>query len=109
MNPEPKDGAFAIGCNYWASHAGMYMWRRWDAACVKDDLKALKALGLKVPPEFLRRVRTEMDANVSDVELCEFEGKTHLLYCTGNQWSCGGVACEAVYDGPAARFLASFF
>ena len=46
MNPEPKDGAFAIGCNYWASHAGMYMWRRWDAACVKDDLKALKALGM---------------------------------------------------------------
>ena len=46
MNSEPKDGAFAIGCNYWASNAGIYMWRRWDAACVKDDLQALKALGM---------------------------------------------------------------
>lgn len=25
------DGGFRIGCNYWASHAGMKMWSRWDA------------------------------------------------------------------------------
>lgn len=32
------DGGFVTGCNYWASHAGMYMWRKWDGAQVKEGL-----------------------------------------------------------------------
>ena len=32
------DGAFRVGCNYWASHAGMMMWRNWDAAQVERVL-----------------------------------------------------------------------
>jgi hypothetical protein len=32
---------FLIGCNYWASHAGMFMWRHWDEASVRLDLEAL--------------------------------------------------------------------
>ena len=88
--------------------------RTWEVGAINPVLwyseeDRRPAEGYAFPPEFLQRIKTEMDANVSDVELCEFEGKTHLLYCTGNQWSCGGVACEAVYDGPAARLLASFF
>ena len=42
------DPAFAVGCNYWASHAGMMMWRRWDAARVAADFDALAANGLSV-------------------------------------------------------------
>ena len=42
------DGDFATGCNYWASHAGMYMWRNWDGAQVEKDLAALKATGVDV-------------------------------------------------------------
>lgn len=88
--------------------------RTWEVGAINPVLWPSEedrrpAEGYAFPPEFLQRITTEMDANVSDVELCEFEGKTHLLYCTGNQWSCGGVACEAVFDGPASRFLASFF
>jgi len=32
----PSDGEFRIGCNYWASHAGMKMWSRWNPAQVED-------------------------------------------------------------------------
>ena len=32
---------FFVGCNYWASHAGIAMWRKWDADTVRADLKLL--------------------------------------------------------------------
>lgn len=32
---------FVTGCNYWASHAGLRMWRDWDGAQVEKDLVAL--------------------------------------------------------------------
>lgn len=41
-------GRMAVGCNYWASHAGLYMWRNWDAGCVERDLDLLAAQGMKV-------------------------------------------------------------
>ncbi len=44
----PSDGEFRIGCNYWASHAGMKMWSRWDAAQVEKDLDALADNGISV-------------------------------------------------------------
>ena len=36
-----EQGAFFIGCNYWASHAGMFMWRDWDERTVEEDLRRL--------------------------------------------------------------------
>ena len=36
-----EQGAFFIGCNYWASHAGMFMWRDWDAKIVESDFERL--------------------------------------------------------------------
>ena len=41
-------GKFVTGCNYWASHAGMYMWRNWDGEQVEKDLAALKENGVDV-------------------------------------------------------------
>lgn len=38
---------FTIGCNYWASNAGTYMWRNWDEAVVEDDLKKLAGCGVE--------------------------------------------------------------
>ena len=38
---------FIIGCNYWASNAGTYMWRNWDEAVVEDDLKKLADCGIE--------------------------------------------------------------
>ncbi len=39
---------FFTGCNYWASHAGIRMWRNWDAGEVERDLKLLSEYGMKV-------------------------------------------------------------
>lgn len=36
-----QPGAFFVGCNYWASHAGMRMWSEWDEQVVHDDLRRL--------------------------------------------------------------------
>jgi len=41
-----EDDGFRVGCNYWASHAGLYMWRRWDEAVVRADFKRLAAHGM---------------------------------------------------------------
>ena len=46
--PFAGDCAFQVGCNYWASHAGVYMWRRWDEAVVKEDLRQLADHGMSV-------------------------------------------------------------
>ena len=50
---EPKniftDGStFYTGCNYWASNAGMYMWRRWNPAAVSKDIAELAKNGVNV-------------------------------------------------------------
>ena len=39
---------FALGCNYWASHAETEMWRRWDADVVEKDFAALEAHGMNL-------------------------------------------------------------
>ena len=46
--PPEAPGGFALGCNYWASHAGMFMWRRWDGAVVERDLDLLSSHGMKL-------------------------------------------------------------
>ena len=50
---EPKniftDGeTFYTGCNYWASNAGMYMWRRWNPEAVKKDIAELSKNGVNI-------------------------------------------------------------
>lgn len=39
---------FWLGCNYWASHAAVFMWRDWDADVVEADFRRLSASGLRV-------------------------------------------------------------
>ena len=39
-------GKMAVGCNYWASHAGTLMWSDWQRDVVERDLAALAAAGL---------------------------------------------------------------
>jgi len=39
---------FFVGANYWASHAGTFMWRNWDEAVVERDFKLLHENGLRV-------------------------------------------------------------
>ena len=39
---------FMLGCNYWASHAGIDMWKNWDEDVVRRDLKLLSENGINI-------------------------------------------------------------
>ena len=43
-----KNGDFFLGCNYWASHAGVYMWRDWRPEILESDLDKIAAHGMTV-------------------------------------------------------------
>jgi endo-1,4-beta-mannosidase len=43
-----KSGSFFVGCNYWASNAGMHMWREWDEDVVAKDMEDMARDGLQV-------------------------------------------------------------
>jgi len=68
--------------------------------------KAGVALTEKTLTQNFRHINT----NNSDVDLCEYGGKTYIVYCSGNQGNTwGGYSCEAVYDGPLDAFLQANF
>ena len=48
-----ESGKFFVGCNYWASHAGIYMWRDWNPERVEKDLAELEKNGVQVIRMFL--------------------------------------------------------
>ena len=47
-NPLSSGEVFYTGCNYWASNAGMYMWRRWDPKAVEKDIAELSRNGVNI-------------------------------------------------------------
>ena len=68
--------------------------------------------GMVFPPEVVRENARHVDINNSDVDLCEFEGRTYIVYLTGNQGMNGhfnGMCCEAVYEGPLNEYLKANF
>ncbi len=71
--------------------------------CDEDDRKiSPNAVGFT--EEFLEEMKTGFICNDSDLDMCEFEGKTRILYIVGNQLGYYYQA-EAIYDGPLAEFL----
>jgi hypothetical protein len=52
--------------------------------------------------------RAAKNINNSDVEVCEFEGKTILYYSWGNQQGTEFLA-HARYEGPVKEFLSGFY
>jgi alpha-L-fucosidase len=55
-----------------------------------------------------KRIGEALNRNNSDVDFCEFEGKTVIYYSWGNQEGVEHLA-EAVYEGSVADFLQGFF
>ena len=53
-------------------------------------------------------LETGLNINCSDIDLLEYDGKTHIYYANGDQMTYSFL-CEAVYDGPLDSFLESFF
>ena len=39
--------SFILGCNYWASNAGIEMWREFEPEAIKGDIDRLSANGIK--------------------------------------------------------------
>ena len=68
--------------------------------------------GVRIPPELAEANAHHVDVNNSDVDLCEYGGKTYVVYCAGHQalaQGMSGLTCEAVFDGPMAEFLRAYF
>ena len=55
-----------------------------------------------------KHITESKDINNSDIDLCEFEGKTVIYYSWGDQQGTEFLA-EARYDGTLSQFLRSFF
>ncbi len=62
----------------------------------------------KLTAEERERIAKAVNINNSDVDLCEFDGKTVIYYSWGNQTGIEHLA-EAVYDGSLASFLRGWF
>ena len=62
----------------------------------------------KLTPEQQEHIRKSVNINNADTDLCEFNGKTVIYYCWGNQQGIEFLA-EAVYDGPMDKLLKGFF
>lgn len=73
-----------------------------------DDNDKIVQRPEKFTDEQLAYINGAINCNNSDVDLCEFGGKTVILYSWGNQYGKEFLA-EAEYDGPVNEFLHSFF
>ncbi|MFO7975651.1 MAG: hypothetical protein R6V12_13560, partial [Candidatus Hydrogenedentota bacterium] len=54
------------------------------------------------------RIKTAKNINNSDLDFCEFEGKTIILYSWGNQQGIEHLA-QAVFEGTETQFLRAFY
>jgi hypothetical protein len=62
----------------------------------------------KLTAEQKKAINKAKNINNSDVDLCEFKGKTIIYYSWGNQQGTEFLA-KAVYEGTLASFLRSYF
>jgi hypothetical protein len=62
----------------------------------------------KLTPQQRDHIARAVDINNSDVDLCEYKGKTVIIYSWGDQLGIEFLA-EAFYDGPLTNFLQSWF
>lgn len=86
---------------------------RWQRSQVNpvlmfDDFEDKKLANPHLPPPEQDRIADALDINNSDVDLCEFQGRTIIYYSWGNQTGIEFLA-EAVYEGSMAEFLQGFF
>lgn len=59
-------------------------------------------------PAFFEEIKTGFISNNSDIDMCDWQGKTYINYLVGNQMGFYYMA-EAEYDGTVDEFLAANF
>ena len=68
--------------------------------------------GVQIPSDLAEANASHVDVNNSDVDLCEYGGKTYVVYCAGHQAQArgmSGLTCEAVFNGTMKEFLQGYF
>ena len=73
-----------------------------------DEVEDKKIASPFLTPEERQRIDEAQDTNNSDMELCEFLGRTIIYYSWGDQRGTEFLA-EACYEGPMHEFLKSWF
>ncbi|MBR5366918.1 MAG: hypothetical protein IK132_11805 [Clostridia bacterium] len=73
-----------------------------------EDDRRISPYMYDISPELLEQIRTGFIASNSDVDLCDWKGKTLISYNVGNQLGFYYMA-EAEYDGTLDDFLEAFF
>lgn len=58
--------------------------------------------------KFEHLLKSGFNCNNSDIDFCEWQGKTYINYTIGNQLGFYCI-CEAEYDGTVAEFLEGYF
>ena len=66
--------------------------------------KLISPNAAELSEELLEEMKTAYISSNADIDMCEFEGKTRIVYNAGNQLGFYYLA-EAVYDGPLSEFL----
>ena len=85
---------------------------RWEISPFNPVLKASpedkQIANPKLTAEQRAKIAAAVDLNNSDMDVCEFKGKTIIMYSWGNQQGTEFLG-EAVYDGSLSSFLKGFF
>jgi hypothetical protein len=85
---------------------------RWEPSPFNPVLKASPAdkriANPRLTAEERAKIAAAVDLNNSDMDLCEFRGKTIINYSWGNQQGTEFLG-DAAYDGTLASFLKGFF
>ena len=74
----------------------------------QETSKLLRARNVRRRKWQRARVANAVDANNSDIDFCEWQGRLVINYSWGNQQGVEHLA-EAVYDGSLAQFLRGWF
>lgn len=85
----------------------------WEYSPINPVLMYNEAEDKKIGNPFLtpldrERIRNALDINNSDMELCEYLGRTIIYYSWGNQHGTEFLA-EACYEGPVHELLKAYF
>jgi hypothetical protein len=85
---------------------------RWESSPLNPVMAASgedkRIANSKLSDQQRKQIAGAVDRNNSDVDFCEFRGRTIITYSWGNQQGTEFLA-EAAYDGSLATFLRGFF
>lgn len=69
-----------------------------------EEDKLISPNAVDLSEKLLEEIKTAYISSDADMDLCEFEGQTRIVYNVGNQLGFYYLA-EAIYDGPLSEFL----